>query len=215
MSQTGKSMPRYSCHKRVWAHKIRNIDPDPAAGGVIITPDEDGYPPFLVPKEYADRHHPQVGGYYVVYDDGYTSYSPSAAFVAGYTQIEGSLGLPDVPVIMHTNKTFGQAVEAMKQGMMASLESWNGEGKFVFAQVPSEVPAAIIPKMTSLPALVKARLEKRGLALKYQDQFAIVHADSSISGWSPSPSEVMATTWHIHETHIVADETVGMAKPLQ
>jgi hypothetical protein len=31
---------------------------------------------------------PSVGGYYVVYDDGYKSYSPSEAFEGGYTKID-------------------------------------------------------------------------------------------------------------------------------
>ena len=35
-------------------------------------------------KEFMDKHSPQVGGYYVVYKDGYKSYSPAQAFEEGY-----------------------------------------------------------------------------------------------------------------------------------
>jgi hypothetical protein len=41
-----------------------------------------------VSLEYLDKHSPQAGGYYVVYEDGYRSYSPAAAFEAGYTLIK-------------------------------------------------------------------------------------------------------------------------------
>jgi hypothetical protein len=33
------------------------------------------------------KHAPEVGGYYVVYADGYKSYSPAKAFEDGYTQV--------------------------------------------------------------------------------------------------------------------------------
>jgi hypothetical protein len=34
-----------------------------------------------------EEKHAHVGGYFVVYDDGYTSYSPAAAFESGYSRI--------------------------------------------------------------------------------------------------------------------------------
>lgn len=93
----GREMPRYQCHKQVYALKIKDISPHPnpdtsgqsvaASYGAVITPFEDGYAPFDVPSEFVMRQRPQVGGYYVVYDDGYASYSPAAAFEAGYTQL--------------------------------------------------------------------------------------------------------------------------------
>ena len=82
-----REMPRYRCHKEVWALKIAAID------GLTIIPEEDGYAQFDVSAEYMDRHRPQVGGYYVVYKDGYQSFSPAAPFEDGYTLIER----PDPP----------------------------------------------------------------------------------------------------------------------
>jgi hypothetical protein len=55
--------------------------------GVTIVPDEPGYEPFPVKRTYIDKHNPQPGGYYVVYDDGYESFSPALAFEQGYTRI--------------------------------------------------------------------------------------------------------------------------------
>jgi hypothetical protein len=86
---TSAEMPRYKCHKEVWALKIKQIDvkADTAPLGAIITPEEDGYTPFFVDVVYMKKHMPVVGGYYVVYQDGYKSFSPAKAFEGGYTRI--------------------------------------------------------------------------------------------------------------------------------
>lgn len=115
---------------------------------------------------------------------------------------------------MIPNQTFGQAIEALKEGKIVSRAGWNGKGLFVFRQVPSSVPAEIIPKMTSLPRAVKDVLVKSGAPITYQNQFCIVYPDSSLHGWQPSGSDALATDWEIHGEHVVAGETVGTATPL-
>lgn len=80
-----REMPRYTCHKQVWALRIAKLDQQEAS--VVITPNEDGYSPFTVSSEWAERHKPEVGGYYVVYKDGYSSYSPADAFEEGYSRV--------------------------------------------------------------------------------------------------------------------------------
>ncbi len=84
---TEREPPRYKCHKEVYALKIAKISPG-EPDGVLITPAEDGYAPFFVNQEYVTKHNPQVGGYYVSYKDGYSSYSPAKAFEEGYSLIE-------------------------------------------------------------------------------------------------------------------------------
>jgi hypothetical protein len=79
-------MPRYRCHKEVHALKIKEITLC-AAGGAVITPEDPGYAVFAVDEAYVGKHAPTVGGYYVVYADGYKSFSPAAAFEEGYTRI--------------------------------------------------------------------------------------------------------------------------------
>lgn len=102
-----REMPKYQCHKQVWALKIKAIarkpNPDPtgriaaSSYGATITPSEDGYGAFDVSPEYMDKHQPQVGGYYVVYEDGYKSYSPAAAFESGYSsRTDAHVDLPVV-----------------------------------------------------------------------------------------------------------------------
>lgn len=102
-SQTMRELPRYKCHKEVWALKIKSIrilrptiqqlqdlldDKTGEIVGAIITPEDDSYAPFEVPKAYVDKHEPKPGGYYVVYEDGYKSFSPAEAFESGYTLIK-------------------------------------------------------------------------------------------------------------------------------
>ena len=67
-------------------------DPAPAdSGGTwLLFPEEEGYGPIKVSHYgYYEKHRPEPGGYYVVYDDGYKSYSPAKAFEDGYTLIGG------------------------------------------------------------------------------------------------------------------------------
>jgi hypothetical protein len=90
-------MPRYRSHKHVWALKIASIvfDHDLAKedgnretdGSATITPSDVGYAPFKVDSAYVRKHAPQAGGYYVVYADGYKSWSPAQAFEEGYTRV--------------------------------------------------------------------------------------------------------------------------------
>lgn len=76
-----RELPRYQCHKKVWALKIAEIN------GNVLSFAEEGYAPNSVPAEWVEKHKPQVGGYYVVYEDDYVSYSPAKAFEEGYTRI--------------------------------------------------------------------------------------------------------------------------------
>ena len=94
--QVGTPMPKYKCHKEVYALKIEKVvlDSDLAreegretTGGATITPIEYPYAPFTVNEEYVCKHKPEAGGYYVVYEDGYKSFSPSSVFESGYTRI--------------------------------------------------------------------------------------------------------------------------------
>lgn len=81
-----KEMPRYKCHKEVHALKIEHVHEE-ANGSALITPADEGFAPFGVDRNYNRKHEPQAGGYYVVYEDGYKSFSPADAFEAGYTLI--------------------------------------------------------------------------------------------------------------------------------
>ena len=79
-----KELPRYLCHKVVHALKIESVD----LYKCLITPVDKTYAPFYLDVPYMNKHNPQAGGYYVVYEDGYKSWSPAEAFESGYTLIE-------------------------------------------------------------------------------------------------------------------------------
>jgi hypothetical protein len=84
-------MPKYVSHKEVWALKIRAVYPtgnDEGPTGAQLVPEEKGYAAFQVSQAYLDKHEPVAGGYYVVYQDGYKSFSPAEAFESGYTRKE-------------------------------------------------------------------------------------------------------------------------------
>ena len=85
VGQDGASaeMPKYRCHKEVWALQIKAID-----GSGMITPIDNRYAPFAVGQEYLRKHQPKVGGYFVLYKDGYTSFSPATAFEESYTLVK-------------------------------------------------------------------------------------------------------------------------------
>lgn len=84
-------MPKYRCFKEVWALKIASV----AFNGCDTTTDENPIVTVafegttFAPKKF-NLHRkptPQVGGYYVVYEDGYESFSPAKAFEEGYALI--------------------------------------------------------------------------------------------------------------------------------
>lgn len=83
MSTTMQSMPQYQSHKTVRAMKIAAIEW--TAGGARLR-SQDGTE-IAVDASYMTKHQPKVGGYLVMYDDGYMSWSPSEAFEAGYTKL--------------------------------------------------------------------------------------------------------------------------------
>lgn len=89
-------MPKYKCHKEVYALKIKEIERDvdkaieedrDSTGQIFLHFEEDGYAPVKLNREWNNKHHPEEGGYYVVYEDGYTSWSPAEAFEKGYSRI--------------------------------------------------------------------------------------------------------------------------------
>jgi hypothetical protein len=88
-------LPQWKCHKVVSAAKIPRIItmPDGSAELVLrLTADNaavQGHTSVSVSADWMGRFKPQAGGYYVVYEDGYASFSPAKAFEDGYTRIEG------------------------------------------------------------------------------------------------------------------------------
>lgn len=87
-------LPLYQCHKKVRASKILSIEPVGENGRYLIKLDvnqsEVGKKIYEanVNQDWFNKHNPEVGGYFVRYEDGYLSYSPKEAFESGYTAIK-------------------------------------------------------------------------------------------------------------------------------
>jgi len=73
-------LPQYECYKKVHAAKITVIEE-----GVMVFGDIGGS--ICIGEDWIERFKPEVGGYYVVYKDGYTSFSPAKAFEEGYKKL--------------------------------------------------------------------------------------------------------------------------------
>lgn len=76
-------LARYRCHKLVQAAKIVSIREMARGLDFLLTFDGTAIE-HRVTGDWVARHHPQPGGYFVVYDDAYTSFSPAQAFEEGY-----------------------------------------------------------------------------------------------------------------------------------
>lgn len=93
----GIEMPKYKSHKEVWALKIKSIEYDvdlankenrETDGSAILTFEDKRYTSIKVNQEYVGKINLtdlKDKGYYVVYKDGYKSWSPTKAFEEGYT----------------------------------------------------------------------------------------------------------------------------------
>ena len=78
-----ETMPKYKSHKIVQALKIKEVEIQ--RGGVVRLRFTDEKFQVLKPSGmFIDKHQPHPGGYYILYEDGYESYSPADAFEAGY-----------------------------------------------------------------------------------------------------------------------------------
>jgi len=75
-------MPKYQSKKQVWALHIKTLK-RMSDGRGVIHPVEEGYAPFKVSADYMKKHEPYEGGVYVVYKDGYKSFSPANVFEEG------------------------------------------------------------------------------------------------------------------------------------
>ncbi len=98
----GSGLPFYQCHKKVQAAKIKAVAAN-YVGSVLENATivfESGATPVTVDAAWISRHSPSMGGYYILYADGYSSYSPAHAFEGGYTRIND----PNRPVPYQSDK---------------------------------------------------------------------------------------------------------------
>ena len=79
-------IPLYRCHKVVRAAKITALHTSGTGAPYLVLGEIGGIVSVL--PDWYEKHKPEVGGYYVVYEDGYKSFSPAEPFEAGYTRVK-------------------------------------------------------------------------------------------------------------------------------
>ena len=100
---TPTGLRKYRSHKVVEAMKIADIlrmedqefGSDKKTVSYLLTADVPGS--VRVDLAYYEKHTPKQGGYYVLYEDGYESFSPAEAFEAGYTLMQDPQGSGGAP----------------------------------------------------------------------------------------------------------------------
>lgn len=75
-------LPQYRCHKIVRAARITGFRPNGTDAPDLLLGEIGGIVSLL--PEWHEKHRPQIGGFFVRYEDGYTSFSPATAFEEGY-----------------------------------------------------------------------------------------------------------------------------------
>lgn len=90
-------MQTYRCFKVVQAFMIAAITDSYTCSDseecTVVLRDANGAG-VTVNSGYLEKHKPAVGGYFVRYEDGYESFSPAAAFEAGYAPVGDEPPIP-------------------------------------------------------------------------------------------------------------------------
>ena len=119
-------------------------------------------------------------GYKVVYSDGYTSWCPKASFEKSARPIDGM--------------TFGQAIEAMKQGKKVARRGWNGKGMYVWLMPGCTIKNC--PNITD-PHL-KAISDANDGAITFTGSIRMKTATGEVlTGWLASQTDILSEDWII------------------
>lgn len=121
-----------------------------------------------------DDEDPNKEGYYIVYLDGYKSWSPEPQFTEAY-RANGEFN-------------FGHAIYLLKAGFRVARTGWNGKGMFLFLVEGSTFTVNREPLLSILG---------EGSEVNYQPHIDIKQADGSIGTWSPSNGDTLAEDWCI------------------
>ena len=132
---------------------------------------------------------PSGDGYNVTYSDGYTSWSPKAAFEEAYRPADGL--------------TFGLAIEALKKGLRVAREGWNGKGMWLVL-VPGTPDAVLREGTPYAKALGMTSCE----ILPHIDMWT-VNAEgrrAMLPGWVASQTDMLADDWMVVQPAAAQDD---------
>lgn len=100
---------------------------------------------------------------------------------------------------------FGNAIERVKtRSYIARRANWDDD-MFIFAQIPANINEETIPKMQSLPDVVKREIIEAGItSLSYQNQ--ICKFDNGvITYYTPTGNEIFADDWETKSDDTLAE----------
>lgn len=100
---------------------------------------------------------------------------------------------------------FGKAIECVKtRSYIARRANWDDD-MFIFAQIPANINEETIPKMQSLPDVVKREIIELGFtSLDYQNQ--ICKFDNGvITYYTPTGNEIFADDWETKSDDALAE----------
>lgn len=110
--------------------------------------------------------------------------------------------------------SFGEALEAVKQGKLVTRKGWNGKGMFIFQRPADELHVSFVAKdIKSLPQSVKDYyyrdcVDDNGKPLdldkddvvKFTAYLCMKAADGTIvNGWLASQTDMLSEDWMIFE----------------
>lgn len=143
----------FKCHKVVRAGKISAQFLDGDKGLLMV--DVDGIKqPFALPADFLQRHAPEIGGYLVVYEDGYVSFSPADVFEAGYHELPPlgtACGGTEIAAPAFINKTAQVPLATETQPLWSGVDlaaagyEFTGERAVLGEEVNGEAPITFYP----------------------------------------------------------------------
>lgn len=87
------------------------------------------------------------------------------------------------------------AKEAMRHGLVAAREGWNGKGMFAFIRPGDEFYGVELKRFASLPEAVKNYFGNEAV-VPFSEYFCLKDAGGVIrNGWHPSNTDLLANDW--------------------
>lgn len=214
LAQLYGKLPQYKCHKVVSAGKITRLY---EAHGMLRVECEALEMPVVIPLDFMQRHAPEVGGYLVLYRDGYLSYSPAEAFEAGYSAFD-----PEVERFhADTNR---RAAKLINEIMSRDTDKSEGQQCGDDEETPEdEGQEGFASFSAALTWLKEGRKIARASWPNYKyvylytrhtktyggvvtDQLLQINARIGGGSWTPSSEELLATDWMVVTSYRMAEK---------
>lgn len=180
-------MRKYRSHKVVHAAKILDAEKEVDGTWSIIL---EGNVHEVISLEESGRFVIREDdlGYLVLYADGYRSWSPTKAFIEGYSAIEGD-DLEAVKDVGGALLSFGAAILSLKVGMKVARAGWNGKDMWL-------VLVGGTPEMELTEGTIYHRAGLKSVAI--DPHIDMMTAQGTMQpGWLASQADMLANDWHV------------------